>query len=350
MQQLNTSQNKSDPTYQNQYREALKSFKEIKSFFDLDYEFESHFDCFIPLHFAKKIKAAGPGSSLWKQFIPAPEELSDDGLLDPIGDIKNAKNGGIIHRYKNRILFTPTINCPVICRYCFRKNELSEANEIFKNQISELGSYLSSHPEVNEVILTGGDPLVLSDKKLKKIFDILKEQNIKFVRLHTRTPVILPSRIDEGFTSLMQEYSREFTKIIFVLHVNHSDEIDQEVFIALEKLRDLPIKRLTQSVLLKGVNNSVDTLINLIYKILDCDFTPYYLHHPDQVRGAMHFRLSLEEGREIYQYLRDQVPGWAIPHYIIDNSKGLGKQLAFNPERISFHGKMLDKNGVLQDY
>jgi lysine 2,3-aminomutase len=350
MQLLNTSQNNSRPEYQDQFRDALKSFADIKSFFDLGYDFESKFNCVIPKSFANILKRAGPDSILWKQFIPTPDELPATGLIDPIGDIKNSKENGIIHRYKNRILFTPTINCPIICRYCFRKNELSESNEIFKNKLSELAKYLQDHPEVNEVILTGGDPLILNDNKLEQIFQVLLSQNIKFLRLHTRTPIIIPSRINKTFIQLLGRYENQFTKIIFVLHVNHADEVDKEVLEALERLKGLQIKKLTQSVLLKGINNDLESLIGLIYKVLDCDFTPYYLHHPDNVKGAMHFTISLEEGREIYQFLRDQVPGWALPHYIIDNAKGMGKQLAFNPERIKFSGKMLDKNGALQDY
>ena len=119
---------------------------------------------------------------------------------------------------------------------------------------------------------------------------------------------------------------------------------------SLDKLRETSIKKLTQSVLLKGVNDSSDELVSLIKKIISADFTPYYLHHPDQAKGAMHFHLSLEEGRKIYSKLRDQLPGWAIPHYIIDQFEGQGKQLAFNPEKIEFSGKMLNKNGDLVSY
>lgn len=336
--------------WQSDYRNALKSFKEIKSFFGLNFDFHSPYTSFIPLDFAHKIKNSGVNSPLWKQFIPDQDELASDGKIDPIGDIKHSKENGIIHRYKNRLLYTPTANCPIICRYCFRKNELSEDNDIFKRNLGELKSYLSLHPEVEEVILTGGDPLILSNQKLEKIFEALSEIHIPFIRIHTRTPIIIPSRIDSGLITLFNKYQSKFQRINFVLHTNHADEIDPEVETALNRLRDCSVKKLTQSVLLKDVNNSHQELEKLIRKILSVDFTPYYLHHPDKVRGAMHFYLPLEQGREIYSKLRKNLSGWALPSYVIDQSEGEGKQFAFNPEQIKYSGKMLNKNGNLVPY
>ncbi len=337
-------------SWQSDYRNALKNFREIKSFFNLDYDFKSHYTAFIPIAFAEKIKAAGEGSALWQQFIPVTEELNEKGKLDPIGDIDFSMSGGIIHRYNNRLLYTPTTNCPVICRYCFRKNELSENNDIFKTNLSKLAAYLKEHPEVNEVILTGGDPLVISNKKLDDIFHVLSELNISFVRIHTRTPIIIPSRIDTGLIEVFKKYQVHFQRINFVLHTNHTDEIDQEVEDALNRLRETSIKKLTQSVLLKGINDSSEALQELINKIISVDFTPYYLHHPDQARGAMHFHMPLEEGRKVYAKLRKNLSGWALPSYVIDQTEGAGKQFAFNPESIKYSGKMLSKDGKLVSY
>ena len=269
--------------WQDQLKNSLKTDSEIKDFFDIKEDIATKFTTLIPVSFAKKIKNAGKNSNLWKQFIPQKEENSTAaGFLDPIGDVKNAQGNGIIHRYKSRILYTPTAHCPVSCRYCFRKNELTQKNDIFRNNMSALKNYLHKNPGVNEVILTGGDPLMLNNNRLIQLFEMLSFAKIKFLRIHTRTPIILPTRINDGLVNLLTKFSTKFTKIIFVLHTNHADEIDGEVFKALEKLKPISIKKLTQSVLLKDINDSKKDLIQLFYRVLDCDFTPYYLHHPDQ--------------------------------------------------------------------
>lgn len=336
--------------WQYELKHALKNYADIAQFFELPLITNLNYSCHIPRKFAEKIKNMGENSPLWKQFVPTVNEQNPLGLIDPIGDLKMAKGHGIIQRYKSRILFTPTPFCPIICRYCFRKNELSSHDEIFNQSTQKLKEYLASHPEINEVILTGGDPLMLNNNKLIQLLELLSFTGVKFIRFHTRTPIILPSRINEGLIKLLQNFSNKFSKIIFVLHTNHSDEIDSEVQKSLLKLKELNIHRLTQTVLLKDVNNTKNDLLHLFYKILECDFTPYYLHHPDKVKGAMHFWLPLEEGRKIYARLRDELPGWAIPHYIIDHPSGHGKQLAFNPESYNFSGKFLNKDGDLLTY
>lgn len=348
--QLAQTENKvQSKSWQDEYRQSLKSVAEINTFFNLNLSKNTPYTAFIPITFAQKIKNAGLTSVLAKQFLPTEQELNPSGRLDPIGDKVHAKSGGIIHRYQNRILFTPTTNCPIICRYCFRKNELSAKDEIFKHKLCELKEYLLTHTDINEVILTGGDPLILTNKKLAEIFQLLSELNIKFVRIHTRTPIILPTRIDNELCELLNYYSHQFSRIIFCLHVNHPDELDTEIQNALNKLRNCKIDKRTQTVLLKEINNCAQTLVKLFYQLIDCDFTPYYLHHPDQVKGAMHFHLPLIEGRKIYNQLRNILPGWAIPHYVIDHYHGHGKQLAFNPESFSFSGKLLDKTGKLNE-
>lgn len=337
-------------SWQHDYRTALRSEADIKSFFNLKETLNLPFESFIPVSFAHKIKTSGEESILWKQFIPIKKELSSTGKLDPIGDLKHAKHSGIIHRYKNRILYTPTNKCPIICRYCFRKNELSSENSVFNANLNKLGVYLDENPQVEEVILTGGDPLILSNQKLDLILTFLADKKIKYVRFHTRTPVILPSRIDDGLIFLLNKFCKKFIRINFVLHTNHANELDSEVVAALNKLRDTKVTKLTQSVLLKGINDHPDSLIDLFKKIIETDFTPYYLHHPDKVRGAMHFYLDLEDGRRIYSKLHDSLPGWAIPKYVIDNDQGEGKQFAFNPESFAYSGKLLNKDGILSEY
>lgn len=336
--------------WQTDLAHSLRSFKAVKDYFKLDYDYDENYASLIPLDFAQKIKQAGRESPLWKQFIPTPEENHPEGFSDPIGDVKNARGSGIIQKYKSRVLFTPTSSCPVACRYCFRKNQLNNHDSIFKQNVRNLKNYLIEHPEINEVILTGGDPLILNNNNLQKLFEILSFMKIKFLRIHTRTPIILPNRINQGLVDILKNFEQKFQKIIFVLHTNHALELDHDVVKALDKLRDIKLKKLTQSVLLSQVNDRHEILLELFYKILDLDFTPYYLHHPDKARGAMHFYLPLEQGRKIYNQLRNELPGWAIPHYIIDHPDGVGKQLAFNPESYKFSGHLIDKTGQRRPY
>lgn len=272
-------------------------------------------------------------NALKRQFLFSDEELNfEGGFLDPIGDQKSSQGSGIIHRYPNRILYTPTQACPVNCRYCFRKNELNQGIRAFSPNLENLKIYLNENPQVEEVILTGGDPLVLTNSKLEKILRACSEVGIKFLRFHTRTPIADPTRIDSNFIQLLTEFQDQFKRLFFVLHTNHPDELTTDVLRSLEKLQAVKVSLLTQSVLLKGVNDDATTLSKLFETLAEVGFSPYYLHHPDKVKGAMHFYLSEEEGSKIYSELRRSVSGWAVPHYIVDSPEASGKKLVVNQD------------------
>lgn len=326
----NHNQDSQLDSWQSHMREALSTQAQLQEFLGKEIS-ETSYPIFIPQKFAQKIKEAGVGSPLWLQFVPDEKELNIEGLKDPIGDHLYAQEGGIIHRYPNRILFSPTEVCPIQCRYCFRKNELHQQDDIFKPQIKKLVAYLRGHPEVEEVILTGGDPLILSHKKLESYFKELSQiSTVKMIRLHSRTPVILPERIDSKFVELIKNYSKKFDLITLVIHTNHTSEWSPLFLQKLHLLRTLPLQLLSQSVLLKGVNDCAEVLA-LLFKMLTFNGVhPYYLHHPDNVRGASHFRLSLEEGRKIYYQLKRKVSGFMLPHYVVELPNGKGKALAFN--------------------
>lgn len=278
----------------------------------------------IPPHILNKLS----DDIFRKQFQFSIEENESSGLADPIGDQIHAKGNGIIHRYPNRILYTPTTACPINCRYCFRKNELFSNLESFKPNLVALKTYLRNHPEVEEVILSGGDPLILSNQKLAEIFEVLYQCQIKYLRIHTRTPIAIPSRMDQKLLELLHQH--RFKNLFFVLHSNHKRELDKTVSDALKEIDGNKIIKLTQTVLLKEINDNPDTLKDLFEKITEIGFRPYYLHHPDKVKGAMHFYLSETEGMKIYSALKKKISGWALPHYIIDNPEGLGKNLIIN--------------------
>lgn len=332
------------------FSNALKSFKEIQSFFKdspthlekLSDRFDDQkYPIFIPLSFAQRIKNLPVDSSLWKQFIPNDDEFISGGLPDPIGDQTHQKTKQLIHRYHNRVLFIPTTVCPIHCRYCFRKNELG-SQDIFSQDFEQTLNYLQSHSEVEEIILTGGDPLILSDKKIENYLHAFSQiEHIQFIRFHSRTPIILPNRLTTNLKNTFEKFQNRF-HITLSLHINHLEEWSQELKNELMKFRSFNL--LAQTVLLKKVNDNVIDLMNLFKLLSRNGVKPYYLHHPDQAQGTEHFQLELQHGRKIYAQLRDQLSGWMIPEYILDIPGGYGKNLAYNSESLEFSGFLLDKN------
>ena len=342
---------KDENGWKDEFRNSLKSSRDLSHFFGGDedsFKLSKSYPLFLPKTYAQKIKSAE--SPLGKQFLPSKiedeEEIQNKGSIDPIGDQEFQKVPQLIHRYKNRALFTPTTKCPIICRYCFRKNELNQKLPLFKPKFDEVIKYLRQHEEVEEIIFTGGDPLILSDNQIQEYLEKFAElKSIKYIRFHTRTPIILPSRITQNFCNLIKKARNHFKKVSIALHSNHREEIDHEVEKAILKLKETKATLLSQTVLLKGVNDNVKALKNLFLKLAELDIQPYYLHHPDLVKGAMHFYLSIEEGRKIYAKLRNIIPGWAIPQYVVDIPGGEGKISAFNPEKYEFSGQLINKKG-----
>jgi lysine 2,3-aminomutase len=340
------------PNWKSKIREAFRSSKDLYQFLDFPLEeallVEQDFPVFIPRDLAQKIRDQGPQGVLAREFLPHSHELSDSGLIDPIGDKRFSKAPQLIHRYPSRALFTPTSICPVHCRYCFRRNELSSQDELFAADFEKTLQYLKAHPEINEIIFTGGDPLTLSDEKLATYLEAFSTiASIQDVRFHSRYPVILPERLDQGFINLIQEFSPRFRTLSLAIHANHISEFDDKSSENIKRLAQHDVQILSQTVLLKGVNDSLEALIDLIQRFISLKIRPYYLHHPDQVRGGLHFYLPLEEGRKIYTQLRSRLPGWALPHYVIDIPQGAGKVSAFNPEQFSFNGELIGLNGTM---
>jgi lysine 2,3-aminomutase len=337
-------------SWKNNFREAFKDSVSLFRFLDWEssslLEVEKQFPLFIPLQLAKKIKLQGPNGVLAREFLPDLKELNSDGLIDPIGDKEYSVAPQLIHRYSSRVLFTPTSVCPVHCRYCFRRNELSPQDELFSADFEKTLEYLKSHPEISEVIFTGGDPLTLSNEKLRTYLTAFSEiESIRDIRFHSRYPVILPERMDDGLYSLFNDFSKKFRTMSLAIHANHVDEFDELSVKKILEFSKLDIQLLSQTVLLKGVNDKLEDLYQLINLFLELKIRPYYLHHPDQVKGGLHFYLTLEEGRSLYGQLRSKLPGWAIPQYIIDIPGGFGKVGAYNPETTTFSGQLLGQNG-----
>jgi lysine 2,3-aminomutase len=347
-----TSQN-----WTSEFKEAFRNLKDLYRFLNWPVTDElsavvKTYPVFVPRRLAERMKVEGPGGILAKEFLPheleMDQDLNEKGFEDPIGDKTYLKAPQLIHRYKSRALFAPTTVCPVHCRYCFRKNELYQNDEIFQQDFVETLNYLKSHPEISEIIFTGGDPLTLSNDRLEKYLKAFSEiSSIKDIRFHTRYPVILPERIDNEFLSIMLEANNRFRTLSIAIHCNHAVEIDEVAIIAIKKLSGTGIQLLSQTVLLKGVNDSQNDLLELINVFLELNIRPYYLHHPDRVKGGMHFYLPLSKGRELYHGLRTSLPGWAIPQYVIDIPGGHGKVSAFNPESTAYSGKLIGQDGTV---
>ncbi len=338
------------PSWTLKFQEAFRDSATLSAFlgWETDSRVTKIYPVFIPRDLAEKMKREGRNGVLAREFFPDAEELIDQGYLDPIGDKKFNVAPQIIHRYPNRVLFTATSVCPVHCRYCFRKNELSPNDEIFEQDFEKTLSYLRTHMEISEIIFTGGDPLTLTDAKLDRTLEAFATiPHIKDIRFHTRYPAVLPERIDEDFIGLLNKWSRHFRTVSLAVHANHVNEFSCVSKSALKLLASAHIQLLSQTVLLKGVNDSSEALAQLMEFFVDHKVRPYYLHHPDQVRGGMHFYLSLEEGRALYQSLRKKLPGWAIPQYVIDVPGGHGKIPAANSEGHSYSGNLLTLSGEM---
>lgn len=332
-------------------RTAIKTHDELEAFMGTSIP-KINYPILLPLRLAEKIKKSSKGPGLWNQFIPShlesQNEIQSGGLGDPIGDEIHHKVGQIIHRYKNRVLFLPTKTCAGICRFCFRKNNINENSKIFDSNFAETIDYLRNNLEIEELIFSGGDPLILSDERLKYYLSQFCEQTlIRFIRFHTRIPTFLPERVTDQLFGILSEFSKKFLKINIVIHINHPDELDYETVSAIRRLKESGADVLSQTVLLKGINDSPLILKNLIDKLLIAGVRPYYLHHPDRVKGGMHFYLNLEEGRKIYASLRNMISGWALPQYIIDIPGGHGKTQAFNPENFESSGRFITKDSKI---
>ena len=261
-----------------------------------------------------------------RQYVPTLDELKieSDEYDDPIGDEIYSPVNGIVHRYEDRVLFKVSNVCAVYCRYCFRREMIGVGSDhLSDDDFDRAIKYIKAHKNIWEVILTGGDPLVLSARRLQKILTSLDDiSHIQMIRIHTRIPVADPVQIDETILSVLESITKP---ISIVLHINHADEITGDAEAKILHLRQIGCSVLSQSVLLKGVNDDPKTLENLFRKLVMLHVRPYYLHHLDHAKGTSHFRVSLKRGQEIMEDLQGRVSGICLPKYMLDIPGGHGK-------------------------
>lgn len=287
----------------------------------------------ITPHFLNLIDKDDPDCPIRKQVIPRMEESLDDPqeMDDPCGEDSHMPVPGLVHRYPDRVLFLVTDRCASYCRYCTRSRVVSGVGEQhLETQWEAAFKYLEKHTEVRDVLLSGGDPLLFSDAKLEKIISRLHAiPHIQFIRIGSRIPIFLPQRITDDLCNMLKKYHPFFISI----HTNHPKELTSEVKAGLEKLANAGIVIGNQSVLLKGINDDVETQKALVHKLLMCRTRPYYLYQCDLIKGTSHLRTSVAKGIEIIEGLRGHTTGYAIPQFVIDGPGGGGK-IPINPDYI----------------
>jgi lysine 2,3-aminomutase len=271
------------------------------------------------------IDATDPADPIARQFVPTVAELSEapNEDPDPIGDDRYSPVPGIVHRYPDRVLLKLLHTCPVYCRYCFRRERVGTTKKpLSDEEIAAAIEYVRDRPEVWEAILTGGDPFILSPRRLKDTVRALDAiDHLGVIRIHTRVPIVDPARINGALIDAMQAEKAVYV----VIHCNHARELSPPAVMAIRRIIDAGIPVLSQSVLLKGVNDDAPTLEALFRSLVRARVKPYYLHHPDRAPGTQHFRPSLKRGRTLVDSLRGNVSGLCQPTYVLDIPGGHGK-------------------------
>ena len=270
----------------------------------------------VPRAFVARMTLGDPLDPLLLQVLPHHLELEEhpDFVTDPLGEEQANQQAGILHKYKSRFLLTLTGACAVHCRYCFRRHFPYQENLPKNEDWLNIKTYIESQPDINEVIFSGGDPLTLSNRKLKLWIERLESlSQIKFLRIHSRVPIVIPNRLDEELVTLLKN-SR--LRIILVIHSNHAAELDDFTCNKLSELVEQKITVLNQAVLLKGINDTTQVLVDLSYRLFDAGVMPYYLHVLDKVKGAQHFDLHADHIDLIYKEVLENLPGYLVPKLV----------------------------------
>ena len=279
----------------------------------------------ITPYFFNLIDPADENCPIRRQVIPRIEETGTAPweMSDPCGEDSHSPVAGLVHRYPDRVLFLVTDRCASYCRYCTRSRLVSNASGYdFHPEYDKQIAYIAAHPEIRDVLLSGGDPLLLSDEKLENLLSRLRAiPHVEFLRLGTRIPIFLPQRITPELCAMLKQFHPLFISV----HANHPRELTTEVRDALGRLADAGVPLGNQSVLLKHVNDSVDVMKALVQKLLMCRVKPYYLYQCDLISGSAHLRASVAKGLEIMEKLRGHTTGYALPTYVIDAPGGGGK-------------------------
>jgi EF-P beta-lysylation protein EpmB len=283
------------------------------------------FSLFVPRSYVGRMRPGDPADPLLRQVLPVGEEsIEVPGFsADPVADAAAERQAGLLQKYRGRALLITAGRCAIHCRYCFRRHFPYDQSPRSIAEWQPAFDEISADARLHEVILSGGDPLLLADVKLREMIEPLSAiQHLQRLRIHTRLPIVIPERVTEALLGLLR--GSRLTPIV-VLHANHPNELDAQVAAAIARLVDAGIVLLNQAVLLAGVNDSVDVQAALCERLVDLRVLPYYLHQLDRVAGAAHFEVPVETGRQIVRQLRLRLPGYAVPRYVQEVAGGSHK-------------------------
>lgn len=295
---------------------------------------------------AALIDLADPADPIARQFVPDPRELAThpEELSDPIGDDAHSPVAGIVHRYPDRVLLKATHACPVYCRFCFRREMVGPGGEqaLAGARLDAAIAYIRAHDAIREVIVTGGDPLVLAPRRIAEITARLADiPHLDVIRWHSRVPVVAPERVTETLVEALQAPGKA---VWIAVHTNHARELTAAAQAALRRLAEGGFPLVSQTVLLKGINDDPATLAELFRALVRLRVKPYYLHHADLAPGTAHFRTTIAEGQAIMRALRGRVSGIALPTYVLDVPGGFGK-VPVGPDYVRDAATVEDVNG-----
>jgi lysine 2,3-aminomutase len=306
-------------------RKSLRTPGEIATAFDLDIDevrkIGRHFKTLITPYYAGLIKTKG--DPLYRQVVPDPAEMAaDSGVADPLAEDHDSPVPSIVHRYPDRCLFLVSHSCAAYCRFCTRKRKVGDASKINPRNIEDGLAYIGAHEEIRDVIVSGGDPFMLSDARLEWILTRLRAiPHLEIIRIGTRVPCFLPQRITPKLVGILRKFHPLFVNV----HFNHPDDLTPEANEALGRLADAGIPLGCQTVLLNGVNDDPAVMRRLMQKLLMARVKPYYIYQADYVCGTEHLRTTVEKGLEVMESLRGWTSGLAVPYYCIDAPGGGGK-------------------------
>ena len=314
----------SQASWQQQLADAVTTGRELISKLNLDAHYlpaanqgALDFPIRVPKAYLNRITPSDIHDPLLRQVLPLKEEnepTPSGFVLDPLGEASSNKTPGIVHKYHGRVLLITNGSCAIHCRYCFRRHFPYDENNLSLKQWINALDYIKARPEINEVILSGGDPLTNNDKRLFTLISAIEAiPHVTRLRIHSRLPIVIPARVTD---ELVQRLHDSSLNVVMVVHCNHANEIDEEVAAALQKIHRAGIHLLNQSVLLKGINDDLDTLVNLSERLFSCQVLPYYLHLLDRVIGAHHFDVKEADGQNIMLALQNKLPGFLVPKLV----------------------------------
>ena len=303
-----------------QLKQAITSLPELIDHLGLSRDLilqgvEAHqsFRLLAPRPYVARMEYGNPDDPLLRQILPSVQEMQKLAgySTDPLAEAEHNPQKALVHKYKRRLLVITTGVCAVNCRYCFRRHFPYGDNQLAQAEWQSVFAYLQDHPDINEVILSGGDPLMMKDNLLAdKVRQLEQLPQIKRLRIHTRLPVVIPERIND---ELLGWISNSRLDIVMVWHINHANEVDQAIANASHKLKQAGVTLLNQGVLLKGINDQVEDQVNLSEALFAAGILPYYLFTLDPVEGAAHFDISIEEAQVLMGKVAAELPGYLVP-------------------------------------